>query len=606
MSDAAAGALVLYKGQPARVTQPGRKIDIALAEGQTISVRPKDIALLHPGPLNSLGALQPCSGEPLVAWELLQGQTVDLETLSDLIYGEYTPASAWTAWQLVDDGLLFHGTPEAITANDAATRNVLHARRAARAEEEAAWDAFQVRIEARQPAPQDSRYLAEVEAVALGQNERSRVLEQLGHSQTPEAAHALLLDIGYWTAGVNPYPARSGVMIIQPNSTLPALADEARLDLTYLTALAIDDEGSTDPDDAISYEDGWLWVHVADAAALVRPDSDADLEARARGANLYLPEGTIHMLPAEATQRLGLGLQDTSPALSFAVLLAEDGSIADLRIEPSLVHVTRLSYDEAQDRLETEPLVTLAALSDRLRDRRLAHGSVEIDLPEARVRVAADGQVLIDPLPALRSRDVVLEAMLVVGEAIGRYALNHDIPLPYTVQDAPYDFDAALEGPAGMFARRRSMQRSRQQTTAASHSGLGLEVYVQATSPLRRYLDLVVHQQLRTHLRGEPMLDSSELLLRIGSTADPAMSIRYAERQSISHWTTVYLQQHPQWRGQGILADERNGQYTVLIPELGTETHLRLKGQPALNSTVELELTGVNLPQREAYFRVIA
>lgn len=605
MTDAAVGALVLYKGHPALIKQAGRKLDIALANGELVSVRPKDVVVLHPGPVTSLNNLNAANGEPLVAWELMQGQTTDLATLADLIFGEFTPASAWATWLLVEDGLLFRGTPVAIEANDAATRNALHARREARAADEAAWAAFEQRLAQHEYAAQDTHYLAEVEEVALGRRERSRVLEQLGLGQTAEAAHALLLDVGYWGDGTNPYPARAGVAVTEPMQPLLSLRDEPRLDLTHMVALAIDDADSTDPDDAISFHDGWLWVHVADAAALVAPDDAADIEARARGANLYLPEGTVHMLPREATAQLGLGLNDVSPALSFGLLLNESLEVETLRIELSLIRARRLTYDNALAVLEEEPLASLAALAARLRARRLARGAVEIDLPEVQVRVGEDGIVRINPLPSLPSRDIVLEAMLVAGEAISRYAIANYIPLPFTVQDPPFEFDPDLAGPAGMFARRRSMQRSRQQSTPGHHAGLGLEVYVQVTSPLRRYLDLVVHQQLRAHLRGQPLLDDKGILQGIGASSEPAAATRFVERQSNSHWTCVYLRQHPQWRGEGVVVDERNGLCTVLIPELATETTLRLGNGTTLNKVLSLELSSVNLPQRSATFRLV-
>jgi hypothetical protein len=107
------------------------------------------------------------------------------------------------------------------------------------------------------------------------------------------------------------------------------LPEEERLDLTHLPALAIDDKGNQEPDDALSLEGDRLWVHVADVAALVPPESAADLEARARGATLYLPEGAVPMLPWAAIGRLGLGLSEISPALSFGLDLdAEKGRFA--------------------------------------------------------------------------------------------------------------------------------------------------------------------------------------------------------------------------------------------------------------------------------------
>ena len=82
---------------------------------------------------------------------------------------------------------------------------------------------------------------------------------------------------------------------------------EPRRDLTHLPAFAIDDEENQDPDDAVSLDGERLWVHVADVAALVAPDSEADLEARGRGANLYLPERIVNMLPlaSHGTSRVG-------------------------------------------------------------------------------------------------------------------------------------------------------------------------------------------------------------------------------------------------------------------------------------------------------------
>ena len=62
------------------------------------------------------------------------------------------------------------------------------------------------------------------------------------------------------------------------------------------TAFAIDSPWSTDPDDAIAFDGECLWVHIADPASTVLPDSPIDISARGRGATLYLPEGAARML----------------------------------------------------------------------------------------------------------------------------------------------------------------------------------------------------------------------------------------------------------------------------------------------------------------------
>ena len=112
----APASLVLYKQSPATVTAVTDKIDIKLANAKSKRVRTKDIVLLHPGPVAALAELDLPEGELLEAWELLAGECCDLEELAALIYGEFSPASAWASWQRVAEGLYFEGSPTSIRA----------------------------------------------------------------------------------------------------------------------------------------------------------------------------------------------------------------------------------------------------------------------------------------------------------------------------------------------------------------------------------------------------------------------------------------------------------------------------------------------------------
>ncbi len=603
------GSLVLYKHDPARVQSVGRKkFTIVLPDGETVRVRPKDVDLLHPGPLESLDQLAPPGGEMKTAWELLAGSSTTLPELAELAYGDYTPDTAWAAWQWIADGLYFEGTPQEVVARSPEEVAEEKADREARAAERRAWEAFLERAQTGDFVPQENeRYLTEVEMLALGQTDHSRVLSELGRAETPENAHALLLELGYWDHTVVPYPERLGLETDPPSLTLSPLPEEPRVDLTHLSAFAIDDEGSTDPDDAISLETTAqgrrLWVHVADVAALIPPESPADVEARDRSATLYLPDGKVPMLMPEVAERLGMGLSEVSPALSFGLDLDDDGSVVGLKVVPSRVQVTRLTYEQAEKQLDVQPLKGLFQVAQNFQARRHENGAVRIDLPEVRVRVI-DGEVTIDPLPPLRSRALVREAMLMVGEATAGFAADEGVPLPYATQ-VPPDTEERPDDLAGMFGLRRHMSRTEYSSKLGRHSGLGLDRYVQATSPLRRYLDLVVHQQLRAHLRGEDLLETQELMERIGAAEAVAGSVGYAERLAREHWTLVYLLQNPHWRGEGVLVDKWDRRGKVLIPELGLEPAVHLRRSCSLNRTVTVEVVDVDLPTLQATFRVV-
>ncbi len=607
-------SLVLYKNSPARIMEMGaKKIMVDVAGSKPVSVRPKDVTLLHPGPLASLAQLTPPDGDVMTAWELMVGETTTLAELAELAFGDFTPQSVWAIWEMVADGLYFSGSPDAVVVHTAEFVEATQSARSAKAAEEQDWQAFLERVARGAIVAEDGRFLQDVVAVAHRRQKQSKLLQALNQSESEENAHKLLLRLGYWDEWHNPYPQRAGINSSQPSAELPALPDEERRDLTHLTAYAIDDAGSTDPDDAISWEDGCtersrsgrFWVHIADVAAIVPPDSPADREARGRGANLYLPEGTIGMLPEAATAVLALGLSDVSPALSIGMTLNEAGEITDTEITPSWVRVTRTTYHDAVDMLAESPLREMASVAKAFELRRRQNGSVNIDLPEVRVRVK-DGQIVVRPIPNLPSRDLVRDAMLMAGEAVARFAFAHNIPLPYTTQDASAEPLPAASTPAEFFALRRRMSPSRQSSTPGAHFGLGMGMYAQATSPLRRYLDLVVHQQLRAYLRGDDLLDEQEVMTRVGAAMAVSGDVRWAERQSVRHWTLVYVMQQPDRVWDGVVVDRRGKRDIVLLPELALETAVFSKGTLSLDDAVQVKLRDVNLPQLESRFELIS
>ena len=596
-------SLVAYKNRPALIIENSPDLLIKLEDGRTQKVRAKDIILLHPGPVLKFAQLEAQPGDVETAWEILSQDTVTLRELAELAFGSFTPSTAWGAWQLVCDNLYFQGTPDCITACSREEVSQKQETRRLKTSQKIAWTGFLSRVANRQIISEDDQFLAEVEAVALGEASESRVLRELGRSQNPQNAHSLLLDLGRWNNRFNPYPKRFGVPLSAPVTDLPELPEEERVDLTHLPAFAIDNAWTTDPDDALSLDGpNRLWVHIADVAALVPPDSPVDLEARNRAASLYLPEMTVPMLPAEASERLGLGISDVSPALSFGLNLDSEGGIIGLEIVPSWVRVSRLSYEQAEGMLHDQPFEGLLRLAQKNEARRTRNGSVNIELPEVDLRVE-DGKIVFHPVLPLRSQMIVKEAMLMAGEAVAGYALKEGVPIVFSTQEAS-QIPELPDGLAGMYALRRFMKRGQLKSLPARHAGIGLDMYTQVTSPIRRYQDLIVHQQLRAHIRGQALLTSQDILQRLGATEAVMSNLRQVERLSNQHWTMVYLSETPQWRGEGVIVETDGPRSTVLIPEIGLETHLNCQSSLPLNTRVPIVLGGLNIPELRAFFRI--
>jgi exoribonuclease-2 len=617
--------LLLYKGRPARVKKihGDDRVEIETLAGELKKVRPKDVVTLHPGPVTDLRDLErPIDTEELeAAWELLQGENTDLPGLTQLLFTSYTPATAWSTWQLVAEGLYFCGTIDSITPQTPQIVNDERQRRDHRENLKQHREAFLQRMRSgARWVEGDEPFMLDLENMASGGNNRTNnpILKDLGRAQSAEGAHALLLETGWWPATHVPYPRRFEINLDSPveadpksdTNCLSLSSTDSRRDLTHLQAFAIDDEGNTDPDDAVGIEGSRLWVHVADVTMCVEIDSPLDLEARNRASTVYLPDRTVPMLPGSITQTVGMGIGEVSPALSFGIDLDDEGCIEDFEVLPSLVRVERLTYAEAETRMASEPLHSLKTITDRTRERRQRAGAAFIEIPQTIIRVretAGVNVVEFEPLPSLPVRDLVAEAMILAGEAAALYASRAALPFPFSVQPPPTeDGDADPEGLAGMFALRRRQPRSRHSTSMDRHSGLGLTAYARVSSPLRRYLDLVAHRQLKAHLSGATVLDEAQLLNRVGPAEDLAADIRKVERLSRRHWICVHLLQSPGWTGTGILVDKRGQSGTLLIPELDLQTQLHLPLDFSLNAELRLQLKGVDLPRLDPHFTVEA
>ncbi|MGB5649713.1 MAG: RNB domain-containing ribonuclease, partial [Sedimenticolaceae bacterium] len=137
------------------------------------------------------------------------------------------------------------------------------------------------------------------------------------------------------------------------------------------------------------------------------------------------------------------------------------------------------------------------------------------------------------------------------------------------------------------------------------HFGLGLDIYARATSPLRRYADLVVHQQLRAFVLDRAPLSADEVLERTASLGSAGATIRKAERLSNLHWKLVHLNRNPGWRGEAVVVALEERKAVVIIPELAMETRIRLSPDYTLGQTLLLGLSEIDVPVQAAYFRVL-
>lgn len=622
-------SLVLYKNQPALLQEvstdkytilyctdlpsPGGKP----AQFATQKVREKDIELLF----------ETSSGEKTLLVQLLQisedakAMQKRIEPIYELLSEDEdsftTPVSfadlqdyadvktaqdSWILYKALKNTMFF--TEQAPLSFMVQTKEVIarqEEKNKAKEAEQEIRSAFIRRLKAKKlDLPADAQLMQDVEALALGQSDKSKTMKEAGFTETPEKAHKLLLDTGVWTVTKNPYPTRWGLSTQSATQRLAPPPEEERITLEQ-EAYAIDNQWSTDPDDAIAFDGQYVWVHIADPASSVYPDSPIDIAARHRGATLYIPEGAVRMLAEDSLEDYALGLTPLSRALSFCIELDENGAVLSCKVLKTLVKVKRYTYEEADMQKDSPQLAPLYAIARRNEQRRLKAGAVSITLPEVHISVT-DGIVNISPALSWESNNVVREFMLLAGEAVAKFAFKNGIPFPFVSQEKPDLPTNILDGYAGQYQLRRCMRSRSLGVTPMQHAGLGLGMYTQVTSPLRRYSDLVAHQQLRAFIDGRPLLNKDTMLERIAAGDAAAGASVKAERKSNLHWTLVYLTQNPQWEGDAVVVELKGKQALCLIPSLAQETLLTPSRTVALNDTIKVRAGNIDIPTLSVNF----
>ncbi len=282
--------------------------------------------------------------------------------------------------------------------------------------------------------------------------------------------------------------------------------DAGRLDLRDKPLLTIDAVSTRDLDDALHLErkgDNFLvGIHIADVSHYVRPGELLFDTARERATSTYMADRQIPMLPHSLSENgCSLIAGVDRPAVSTLVELTPEGEVVNSRIVRSVVNVKRrLSYVEALEMAEQksdEEIVVLTDLGQKLLQRRVAAGAVVMPVPDVNIRVGDKVEVTLADSDSL-SRTLVAEFMVLANVLGAQYVSSRMEPGIYRSQDPPRQrlFEGLQRDLFLNFRQRRCLSRGNLLTTAKSHSGVGADCYTTVTSPIRRFLDLVMQHQL--------------------------------------------------------------------------------------------------------------
>ncbi len=428
----------------------------------------------------------------------------------------------------------------------------------------------------------DSRGAADGDLVRLSQKpgrgygpRRAQVIEIVGRADDPRAASIIAMH----THGVpDEFPE---AIIEEAKRATPTQV--TREDLTRIPLITIDPEDARDHDDAVFAEadgNGWrVIVAIADVAAYVRAGTALDREAYRRGNSTYFPDRVSPMLPEHLSADLcSLREGELRETMAVEMFFNANGRKTKHRfIRGKMRSAAKLSYTAAQEAIDgktnekTGPLLEpvlrpLWAAWRAVDNARKARDPLELDLPERRVRLGADGKIASITLRERFDAHRLIEEFMIQANVCAAETLEEKKANPiYRVHEPPADakiaslstflstFNIKLavgEAITGARLNRlllqakdtdneslihemvlRSQSQARYSDENLGHFGLNLPKYAHFTSPIRRYADLIVHRALIRALGLGPDGASDQDLVRLEEYSE---HITMTERRSMA------------------------------------------------------------------------
>lgn len=390
------------------------------------------------------------------------------------------------------------------------------------------------------------------------------LLEEIaGPARARDAAYEILVRAGKADPRIDRFLVMAGIETEFPPQLEEAARQltayvhtPARTDFQDLAAFTIDDEDTLEVDDAltVAHADGEIVVgiHIADVSAFIRKGDLLDAEAARRSSTIYLPAVSVRMFPERlSTGLMSLNPGEPRPAYTVEVRFDEQGNQLGYRITLSTIKVEkRWSYDQADKALASNnaPLETLHRIATQLQASRAARGAITFRRPEVKIHVDAENIEVHTIDPNSPSRFIVSEMMILANGLSADFASVNALGVIYRTQE-PREALAVEDTPAvealAFEKLRKTFKRSRLSLTPGLHSGLGLTAYTQASSPIRRYADLVTQRQFTAILQGTPIPYGREELLQILAGAESAeQEIRAIEDRSTNYWLLQYLSRY--------------------------------------------------------------
>ena len=371
-----------------------------------------------------------------------------------------------------------------------------------------------------------------------------------------------------------------------------------------IDAFTIDDESTYDYDDAFTVKkfDNYheIYVHITNFSNLVPFESFEDLEARSRVQTIYSPIKNYNLYNDEILEQISLKEKTKRNVISIIFKIDLNLEILSFKISKNIANITKnYSYREVDSHLKkNSDFILLNDFTSKVKQTRILNADFDEFNKDISIFLNSNNSLEVK-VNNYNSYQIVSELMILTNSKIAQFMKDNEIPSIFRNQEVSNNLIIDSIDNENSFKFFRNVSPLIISTKSSSHHGLGLDSYVQFTSPIRRYHDSILMRQVNFYLENNRSLFDEEFLKKtLQSLSSNFEMSKNCSKNLYKFWVLKYLKENKIFNQTVYVYLELKKKYIIYFNKFNIFHDIdkdKLKKSYALNDKIKIKYDSIDL-----------